>query len=187
MNLTGKLLLSAPLVVAIAVSALGLPACDTETPTTASLKNDYPEVADGGDPALRRIVYKAWYASTLFLEPVAPGETSGEQRTVPSTDYVYALLAIGWDPASGTPPGRVVPLRSKAQLAVSRGNLGLIQVSPARFYGDCTAGTALSQEDADFITERIFPGAFSGLKYDAATCTSTSVPVDGGGGDATPE
>ena len=54
MNLTRPFLLSVPLVVAIALSALGLPACDTETPTTASLENDYPPIAEKGLPAARR-------------------------------------------------------------------------------------------------------------------------------------
>jgi hypothetical protein len=172
---------------ALALTALGLAGCETETPTTASVENDYPAIADGGDPATQTVVYRAWYASTLFLDPVAPGATSGEQRTVPSTDYVYVVLAVGWDPTSGTPPTQLVVLRSKGQLGVSRGDLALIQVSPVRFDGDCAAGSPLAQEDADFITQRIFPGPFAGLRYDAATCKGTSLRSDGGGGDATPE
>jgi hypothetical protein len=168
------------------VSFFGLlGACETETPTTASVRNDYPAAADGGDAAAQRVVYRAWFASTLFDAPVAPGATSAEERTVPTADYVYAVLALGWDPGSGAPPTKLVPLRSKGRLDVARGDLGLIAVSPATFDGDCAAGSALSQDDADFVTQRIFPGAFAGATFDAATCTMRPLRTgDGDGGGA---
>jgi len=160
--------------------ALALAACDTETPTTASVRNDYAAVADGGDVATQNVVYRVWFATTLFTDPVAPGQTSAELRTVPTADYVYALLAVGWDPASGAAPTKLVPLRSKGRLDVARGDLGLIAVSPATFDGDCASGGRLSQEDADFVTQRIFPGPFAGLRFDAATCTAAPVAGDAG-------
>lgn len=168
-------------------AAAGLAACETETPTTASVRNDYTALADGGDPATQTVVCRALYASTLFLDPVAPGDTSAKHRTVPSTDYVYAVLAMGWDPSSGAAPTTLIPVRSKGPLAVARGDLGLIAVSPAAFDGDCSAGSHLSQTDADLITQRIFPGTFAGVSYDASTCKSTTVAPDGGAADAPAE
>ena len=161
-----------------------LASCDGETPTTAAVENDYPAVADGAAASTQSVVYRAWYASTVFLEPVAAGATSDTLRTVPSSDYVYVVLAVGWDPASGAAPSKLVPMRSKGQLRVARGDLGLIKVSTATFDGDCASGHPLSQDDADFITQRIFPGAFAGTTYDAATCTATAVAPDGGAADA---
>ena len=181
------LLLRATVAIVALTVLTALAACDTETPTTASVENDYPALADGGDPATQTVVYRAWFASTLFLDPVAPGATSGERRTVPTEDTVYVVLAVAWDPSSGASPTRLVALRSKGKLSVARGDLALIQVSPARFDGDCAAGSALSQDDADFVTQRIFPGLFAGTRYDATTCTVTPIPSDAGASDASPE
>jgi hypothetical protein len=175
------------LVTALSCVALFVAGCDGEAPTTASVRNDYPAPVDGGAPAAQNVVLRVWYATTLFASPVAPGVTSEEERTVPGEDYVYAVLAVGWDPASGAPPSRVIPLRSKGRLAVKRGDLGLVTVSPATFDGDCAAGSPLSQDDADFVTQRIFPGAFAGLLYDAATCTARAPTADGGAADAAGE
>jgi hypothetical protein len=73
-------------------------------------------------------------------------------------------------------------VKSSAKLAVTRGSTLTIGVSDATFVGRCAAGTALSQDDADFITQRIFPGDFAAVTYDAKTCAAT--PVLDGGQDA---
>ena len=52
-------------------------------------------------------------------------------------------------------------------------------VSDATFFGSCDAKQALSQGDADFITQRIFPGDFAKMIYDAKTCSSTPAPDAG--------
>lgn len=157
---------------ALAALLLALPGCETEDPTRVLVENGYPE-------ASKLVVYKVWWEVTLFTEPVLPGGTSSEQRGVPQADTAYALLAPGWDPESGTPPTTFLPLKSKALLRVSRGDTLRIDVSDATFFGNCAANQALTQEDADFITTRIFPGELANTRYDAATCTAARAP-DGG-------
>jgi hypothetical protein len=137
------------------------PACDTETPTSAVVDNDSTNT-----------VYKAWWSTSLFATPIAASKESESERAIPATDFVYALLAPGWDPASGPAPTRLVVVRSKDPLSVVRGDELHIHVSDATFVGNCETGPLLSQDDADFITQRIFPGDFVGVAYDAATCTT---------------
>jgi hypothetical protein len=153
--------------------------CETEDPTRIVVDNAYPAIADGGDVAAQIVVYKVWWEVTLFTEPVLPGETSGDQRGVPQTATAYALLAPGWDPQSGAPPARLVVVRSKEPLGVARGATLRIGVSDATFAGNCAAGQPLPEEEARFITERIFPGDFANVIYDAKTCT-TSTAAEGG-------
>jgi hypothetical protein len=163
---------------AIAGTALyALTACDTETPTTAVVDDAYPAV-DGGDPAQQIVVFKTWWQTTVFLDPVLPGAESQEQRTVPASDYAYALLAPGWDPASAIPPSVLIAVRSNDKLAVARGDTLHIRVSDAAFTGNCAAGKPLAQEDVDFITGSIFPGDFATVTYDAKTCVATPLPID---------
>jgi hypothetical protein len=150
---------AAALLALACVSALG---CDTETATSAVVDNASSSVT----------VYKAWWGATLFRDPVAPSAESETERTVPSNDFAYALLAPGWDPNSGAPPSRLVAVRSSAPLSATRGDTLHIVVSDDAFVGDCAAGKPLSQDDADFITQRIFPGDFAGGVYDATTCTT---------------
>jgi hypothetical protein len=172
--------------VPLAASAISLvtAACHTETPTSAVIENAYPTADDASDASKQTTVLKAWWATTLFLDPVPPGAASGLQRTVPDSDFAYAVLAPGWDPASTMPPTRLIPVRSAAKLAVRRGDTLDIAVSDLTFVGDCRAGKALSQDEADFITQRIFPGEFSGLQYDAKSCTSMPLERDAGTADA---
>jgi hypothetical protein len=158
-----SLLLAIPLFAALV-------ACDTEDATTAVVANDYPAAADGGTSDAV-VVYRAWWVTTLFASSVSPGASSATERTVPGEDHAYALLAPGWDPSSTTPPTRLVPVRSATKLTVDRGATLNVVVNPVTFVGNCANGTPLSQDDADFITTRIFPGPFAGHHYDAATCT----------------
>lgn len=170
--------------VSLAVGVIGvLEGCETSDPTFAVIENRYAPPPDGGDAALQTAVYQGWWSVTLFTTPVAAGTTSDPQRAITSTDFAYALLAPGWDPASGTTPTTLVPVKSSAALHVKRGDTLHIVVSDEATTGDCAAGKPLSQEDADFITQRIFPGLFANVTYDAATCISTPTPAvkaDGG-------
>ena len=161
---------------------LVMTACDTETATHAAVQNGFAEVADGGDRATRVVVYKTWWVTTLFTDPVPPATTSAELRAVPERDTAYALLAPGWASASGVPPTTLIPVRSREPLAVSRGEVLHILVSDGAFMGNCAAGQALTQDDADFITHRIFPGEFAKRTYDAKTCTSTPLHEGQDGG-----
>jgi hypothetical protein len=149
--------------------------CDTEDPSQARVKNAYPSAADGGVHEELVTVYRLWWTTTLFAEPILPGAESGLQRVVPDRDYAFALVAPGWDATTTRAPERLLALRSKTKLTVERGGTLEIDVSAETFNGDCADGNALSQDQADFIVQRIFPGSVSGLGYDAATCTSTAV------------
>jgi hypothetical protein len=158
-----------------------LAACNTSDPTSALLLNEYPPNATSSTASTT--VYKGWWSVALFPDPVLAGQTSDPERAVPGTDYGYALLAPGWDPSSGTPPTGLIPVRSTEKLSVVRGNTLNFLVSDSRTLGNCAGGQALSQEEADFITQRIFPGEFANLNYDATTCTAVTADLGGAGGE----
>ena len=108
---------------------------------------------------------------TYFATPVPAGAESNPNRVIPATDYAYALLAPNWDPASGSPPAKLLALRTKDRVSVVRGETLRIVVSDETVLGDCAAGQPLTQGEADLITQSIFPAEFAGWAYDAATCT----------------
>jgi hypothetical protein len=159
---------------------LGAAACETPDPTSAVVDNAYPASPATALTGPQIVVYKVWWSATLFKEPVVPAASSDVERSVPESDTAYALLAPGWDPASGSPPTTLVPVRSKSKLVAPRGDTLHIVVSDGTFRGRCDANEPLSQEDADFITQRIFPGEFANVTYDAKTCTTTSAVHDAG-------
>jgi hypothetical protein len=164
----------------LSLSSVSISACDTETPTQALIDNAYPPPPDGSaGPAPAMVVYRAWWVTTYFPAPVAPASSSGELRSVPATDFAYAVLAPGWDPSSATRPTTFVLLKSKQRLSAARGETLHIVVSDATFAGSCDAHQPLPRGDADFIAASIFPAELSGFTYDAATCTMTATP-DGG-------
>jgi hypothetical protein len=156
-----------------------LAGCATSDPTTAVLLNQYP-VATDASTSVATTVYQAWWDVALFAAPIPAGQISDPVRVVQGTDYAYALLAPGWDSTSGTPPSRLIPIRSSHELTATRGDTLNIVISDATTVGNCAAGEPLSQTDADFITQRIFPGPFSDLRYDPASCTSSPAPADAG-------
>ena len=155
-------------------------ACDTADATQAIVDNAYPAPAADADPATQTVVYRAWWVATYFPTPVGAGTSSEQERSVPVTGTAYAVLAPGWDPASETPPTKLVVVQSKAPLSIDRGDTLHITVSDATFTGNCAANQPLSQADADFITQSIFPGEFTNATYDAATCTMTVTDADAG-------
>jgi hypothetical protein len=159
-------------------------ACATSDPTTAVLINQYPVLTNAGSASGSTTVYQAWWAVALFAEPVPAGQESDPVRVVEGTDYAYALLAPGWDPTSGTPVPPLIPIRSAQKLSAARGDTLNIALSDATTVGNCAAGQPLSADDAAFITQRIFPGAFTNVVYDATTCTSSVAPSDAGGDGA---
>jgi hypothetical protein len=150
-------------VLAVSTLFVALAACDTEDASKAVVDNGYRQT----------VVYRAWWVATYFPEPVAGATTSSEQRSVPASDFAYAVLAPNWDPASATPPATFVVVKSKTPLSVARGDTLHITVDDQTFTGSCAADQPLSQEEADFITQRIFPGEFANVTYDAKTCAST--------------
>lgn len=154
--------------------------CNSAEPTSAVLSNEYPSVSDES-AADAMPVYKGWWSVAQFPEPVPAGQVSDPVRIVQGSDYGYALLAPGWDATTGAPPETLIPLRSAEKLSVGRGELLTFVVSERATVGDCKTSQPLSQEEADFVTQRIFPGEFAGLAYDAASCTAAPVSIGEGG------
>ena len=113
-----------------------------------------------------------------------PGADSEAQRTILSEETAYAIIAIGWDPSASTSPDPTTlrAMVSKRPLGVARGDTLQLSVSNDTFDGDCEGGRPLSQTDADFVTQRIFPGAFAGFTYDASTCAVSPDPIASDGG-----
>ena len=171
-------------VLACALCSPWLAGCSTSEPTSAVLSNRYPAASHAGS-ADSMPVYRGWWSVAQFPYPVAAGRTSDPVRVVEGTDYAYALLAPGWDPASSNTPATLVPVRSAQKIGVARGDLLTFVVAADVTSGDCAAGKPLAQEDADFITQRIFPGAFAEQSYDASQCrTYPSFAGEGGAAGA---
>jgi len=166
--------LAGPVVGAALLAAIA--GCD-DAPTTAVVENAFETPADAG-AAGAMTVYEVWWGATLFPYPVGPGATSEVERTVPTDEFAYALLAPGWSPGAGGRPPRLVAARSRAKLTVPLHGRLEIAVSDDTFLGDCAGGGPLDADDARLVVERIFPGPFAGVTYDPATCTTTAVSAD---------
>ncbi len=95
--------------------------CD-DAPTTAVVENAYPAPGDAG-LADAVTVFKVWWVTTLFPTPVAPGASSEIQRTIPGSDFAYALLAPGWLPEGETRPPRLVAMKSTQPLTATAHDL----------------------------------------------------------------
>jgi hypothetical protein len=160
--------------VVLSVLPATLPAtgCNIDTPYTyVIVDNDYP--ASATTPL---VVYRAYWEAVAFTAPVPPGSSSPQQSTVPASDETaWVVLAPGWDPSSSSQPTSFVVLQSRSGFAVHLDDTLHIPVDDAHFAGNCAAGSALTQSQADFITQLVFPSIFQGLKYDAATCVATPV------------
>ena len=153
-----------------AVALVGLAvACDTPN-TQVIVDNDYP-AASGN------VVYEAFWLADAFTTPIPPGTSSDPQTSVfASPNPAYVVLAPGWDPTSTTAPTVFVVLESQGGFALDFDNTLHIPVDDTTFEGNCASGSTIPQGDADFITQRVFQQTFSGLHYDAATCTTTPSP-----------
>jgi hypothetical protein len=159
---------------AFAICALLAPfviGCDSPN-TNVVLENDYPPAATNA-----LVVFHAFWQAVSFTTPIPPGAASDPRSTVAaSPNTAYVLLAPGWDPAmSGTPTSFIV-LQSRAGFEVHVNDTVHIPVDDMTFAGNCAAGSFLSQEQADFITQQVFASDFAGLSYDAATCATTGGP-----------
>jgi hypothetical protein len=164
--------IAAAIAVALATSGCAEPA------TRVVFTNAYPAAPVTTAPV---IVYRGSWQAVALSDPLTPGASSDPQDTVAaSPNTAYALLAPGWNPASGSTPEALVAVRSRAGFAVHLGTTVDIPVSDADFDGDCAAGSHLPREEADFITQRVFADDFAGRRYDPATCT-TSPPFGDGG------
>jgi len=167
---------------AILAFAMASAACDDPTEATAIVENHFdPDATDGGaspktasgQPVFT--VYKAWYSTALFADPIAAGGASGETRIVGGTpDYAYALLAPDYDPSAG-PPASLVAVRTRDKIAGARGETLRIVFSPNTVRGPCSGEAPLTQDEYDFITQRIFPADFDGgATLAAAPCTGAA-------------
>jgi hypothetical protein len=156
-------------------AGLLLSGCGDAPHTYVSLDNEYP--ASGTSP----VVYQGWWQAVPFSTPIPPGGSSGPQSTVAASDNAaYVVLAPGWDPSSNALPTSFIVMQSKTGFAVHLNDTLHIPVDDEHFAGNCLAGSRLTQEQADFITQLVFPRTFAAFRYDAATCTTTPM------GDAGP-
>jgi len=120
------------------------------------------------------VVYRASWQAVTFPAPVAPGASSDPQASVAaSANTAYVVLAPGWDLASDAGPTSFVVLQSREGFELHFDGTLHIPVDDDHFIGSCDAGSKLTQEQADFITQRLFSADFMNLHYDAATCTVT--------------
>ena len=145
--------------------------CDAPS-TSVVLDNRYPP-----SPSNALVVFRAVWQAVSFTTPIPPGASSDPQSTVAaSANTAYVLLAPGWDASAdgGAAPASFVVLQSLQGFDVHLDQTLHIPVDDERFAGNCAAASVLSQADADFITGRVFAGVFAGLRYDAATCTTTA-------------
>lgn len=171
------------LVLSVVCASTLVVGCD-DTETTAVVDNAYPTLSDGGvDPLNSITVYRAWWLVTAFTDPVAAGTSSNSHRVVDGLDSAYFVLAPGWDPKSGSVPTHLIVAKTKTAIGVSKGDVLHITANDENLVGNCAAKQPLTQSDADFITQNIFPDELAGFTYDAATCTLTPIS-DGGISDA---
>ena len=146
-------------------------ACDQEPDTSVIVDNAYPPSTTAA-----MVVYHAYWQAVSFQTPIPPGSSSVPQSTVPASDNTaYVVVAPGWDPASSTPPTSLVVLQSRSGFDVHLGGTLHVPVDDTTFAGNCASGSFLSQAQADFITELVFPADFAPLRYDAASCTTTRI------------
>jgi hypothetical protein len=158
---------------AIAVVALAPLATGCDSPHTfVVLDNDYTPPAEQAI-----VVYDAYWEAVEFQSPVLPGASSEPVPTVAaSADTAYVALAPGWDPTSATPPTSFVLLQSRQGFAVHFDDTLHIPVDDATFMGNCAAGSHLTQDQADFLAQRVFRSELGSLGYDATTCKVTGGP-----------
>jgi hypothetical protein len=140
---------------ALALSLLCCAACDG--PSTALVDNGFADTFT---------VQRAWWLTTDFDVPVAPGQSSAPLRTVPGKDVAWAVLQA---PDAGFTAVRTVGLETLEEGAELH-----IGINAASVLGLCGANGPLSNEDA-LTAERIFPAELRGT-YDQSTCTYLPTP-----------
>jgi hypothetical protein len=126
--------------------------CGCDDATTIVVDNAYKDDT---------VVDEVWWSQTLVPDQVAPGGESPAYRTTPALETAYVVAERG---------GNVFVARTAMPLGVERSAELHVVISPENIVGDCATNARLTQPEADFITERIFPGRFAGAVYDAATC-----------------
>lgn len=117
------------------------------------------------------IVDEVWWSQTLVPDEVAPGGESPVYRTTPAEGTAYVVAERS---------GVVFVAKTAMPLGVERGAELHVVISPENIVGDCASNARLTQPEADFITQSIFPGRFAGAVYDAATCKTFRPSGDAG-------
>lgn len=159
---------------ALIAALLAVSGCDTPH-TSVIVENRYST----SEPT-PFVVYKAHWLATRFEDPLLPGEVSAEQTSFSaSPNTAYALIAPGWDPAAGAPTSFLL-LQSRGDFALSFNDTLRIPIDDAHFTGNCAVRSRLTQEQAEFIAQQVFPSDLSSFKYDALTCKTSINPADGG-------
>ena len=159
--------------IAVVLASIG---CDTPH-TSAVIDNRYP-----ASDAAPFVVFKAFWQAVPFNDPVMPGESSPEQSSVSaSPNTAYALIAPGWDADAGPTPSSFILLRSRGDFGLNFDDTLHIPIDDAHFTGNCAVGSRLTQDEADFISQQVFPADMASFNYDALTCKATLIkPADGG-------
>lgn len=122
------------------------------------------------------VIYRAFWQAVSFTTPIAPGSSSDPANTIAASDNTaYAVVAPGWDPQSPAAPTSFILLQSEHGFSVHVNETLDIPIDDLLFSGNCAVGRPLDQDQADFLTQRVFAGVFDGLGYDAATCSTTSI------------
>jgi hypothetical protein len=153
--------------IGLALFAVG---CDQAPDTTVVIDNKYTP-----SPTNARVIYRGYWQAVLFPNAVTPGSSSDPQSTFPaSANTAYAVLAPGWDPESSSPPSSFLVLQSRSEFEVHLNDTLHIPVDDTTFMGDCASGSLLTQAQADFITQLVFAEDFADLRYEAASCTTTT-------------
>jgi len=127
------------------------------------------------------VIYQAFWQSVSFPIPIRPGSSSDPQAAIPaSANTAYVVLAPNWDPKSSTAPTAFIVMQSRSGFELHLNHTLHIPVDDGNFVGNCSAGSILSQDQADLITQRVFADTFTDLRYDATTCTTTPINDSGG-------
>jgi hypothetical protein len=122
------------------------------------------------------VIYRAFWQAVSFTMPIAPGSSSDPADTIAASDNTaYVVLAPGWDPVGPATPTSFILLQSDHGFSVHSNQTLHIPIDDLLFSGNCAAGRPLEQAQADFLTQRVFVSVFDGLRYDAATCSTTSL------------
>jgi hypothetical protein len=125
-------------------------ACDGSDPTYMAVSN---RLGDGG-----ATIYKAWYRTTLFTEPTAPGADTPVHLVAPGAAPAYVVLAPAWDPrGDASAPGELVGIVSASPVLVKKGDTGRIAVASDVVRGVCFGAPPLSRDEYDVVRDLIFP------------------------------
>lgn len=170
MHSNGPLHLYAFFCVGVTCVAMFL-ACETNEPTEASIVNGFPN----DEPAPYTVV-KVWYRTTLFLEPIAPGEESEALRVGTGTEPVYAIVARGFEPNDADAgPRKLIAARTRDAIVLSPGERKRVVLSPATTLVGCGGAGGLSKADYESIATGIFPGDAL-VPFDETGCADPHAP-----------